>query len=198
LGAVTVSVCGSPANGLTKERCALSEDTGDSALRDDSWNEQARDETPMQRLDRNWADLLQELRVVQTGVQLLTGFLLTLPFQARFAQLSGYEQATYLITVALAVAATGFLIAPVSLHRTLFRRHARELMVTVSHRLALVGLTLLGAAIVGVVLLIFAVVAGTATGVVAAVAAFVLLVSLWVVLPWIARAGDPAPPRSGP
>ena len=57
----------------------MSEDTGDSALRDDSWNEQARDETPMQRLDRNWADLLQELRVVQTGVQLLTGFLLTLP-----------------------------------------------------------------------------------------------------------------------
>jgi len=195
---VTVSGCGSPANGLTKERCALSEDTGDSALRDDSWNEQARDETPMQRLDRNWADLLQELRVVQTGVQLLTGFLLTLPFQARFAQLSGYEQATYLITVALAVAATGFLIAPVSLHRTLFRRHARELMVTVSHRLALVGLTLPGAAIVGVVLLIFAVVASTATGVVAAVAAFVLLVSLWVGLPWIARAGDPAPPRSGP
>ncbi len=58
--------------------------SGDSALCDDGWNEQARDETPMQRLDRNWADLLQELRVVQTGVQLLTGFLLTLPFQARF------------------------------------------------------------------------------------------------------------------
>ena len=176
----------------------MSEDTGDSALRDDSWNEQARDETPMQRLDRNWADLLQELRVVQTGVQLLTGFLLTLPFQARFGQLSGYEQTIYLITVALAVAATGFLIAPVSLHRTLFRRHARELMVTVSHRLALFGLTLLGAAIVGVVLLIFDVVAGTAIGLVAAVAAFVLLVSLWICLPWIARAGDTAPPRSGP
>ena len=176
----------------------MSEDTGDSALCDDGWNEQARDETPMQRLDRNWADLLQELRVVQTGVQLLTGFLLTLPFQARFEQLSAYERAVYLITVALSVAATGFLIAPVSLHRTLFRRHARELMVTVSHRLALVGLTLLGAAIVGVVLLIFDVVAGTAIGLVAAVAAFVLLVSLWICLPWIARAGDTAPPRSGP
>ena len=82
----------------------------------------------MQRLDRNWADLLQELRVVQTGVQLLTGFLLTLPFQARFEQLSGYERTIYLVTVTLSVAATGFLIAPVSLHRILFRRHARELM----------------------------------------------------------------------
>jgi hypothetical protein len=71
-------------------------------------------------------------------------------------------------------------------------------MVTVSHRLALVGLTLLAAAIVGVVLLIFDVVAGTAIDLVAAVAAFVLLVSLWICLPWIARAGDTAPPRSGP
>src|SRR6478752_8739976 len=117
----------------------MDDDVGDNELRDDGWNERARNESPMQRLDRNWADLLQELRVVQTGVQLLTGFLLTLPFQARFGQLSGYEQTIYLITVALAVAATGFLIAPVSLHRKLFRQHAQELMVTVSHRLALVS-----------------------------------------------------------
>ena len=102
----------------TKEMVCVEDDAEDNELRDDGWNEQARDETPMQRLDRNWADLLQELRVVQTGVQLLTGFLLTLPFQARFEQLSAYERAVYLITVALSVAATGFLIAPVSLHRT--------------------------------------------------------------------------------
>ena len=167
-------------------------------IRDDDWNEQARDETPLQRLDRNWADLLQELRVVQTGVQLLTGFLLTLPFQARFEQLSAYERTVYLITVALSVAATGFLIAPVSLHRILFRRHARERLVTVSHRLAIIGLVLLGAAIVGVVLLVFDVVGGTAIGVAAAVAALVLLSSLWAGLPWIARAGDTAPPRADP
>jgi Family of unknown function (DUF6328) len=160
---------------------------GDNKLGDDHWNEKARDETPMQRLDRNWADLLQELRVVQTGVQLLTGFLLTLPFQTRFETLTAEQRTIYLISVALSVAATGFLIAPVSLHRTLFRQHARELMVTVSHRLALVGLALLGCAIVGVVLLIFDVVAGTTTGVVAAFAAFVLLVTLWAGLPLVAR-----------
>ena len=164
----------------------------DNELRDDRWNEQVRDETPMQRLHRNWADLLQELRVVQTGVQLLTGFLLTLPFQARFEQLSGYERTVYQITVALSVAASGFLIAPVGLHRMLFRQHARELMVTVSHRLAIIGLVLLGAATVGVVLLVFDVVAGTAIGVAAAVAALVLLVFLWAGLPWIARTSDPA------
>jgi hypothetical protein len=168
----------------------MEDDARDNELRDDGWNEQVRDETPMQRLDRNWADLLQELRVMQTGVQLLTGFLLTLPFQARFEQLSTYERSIYLITVALSVAATGFLIAPVSLHRILFRRHARERMVTVSHRLAIVGLFLLGAAVVGVMLLIFDVVAGIVTGIVAAAAALILLVSLWAGLPWIARTHD--------
>jgi hypothetical protein len=174
----------------------MEDDADDNELRDDDWNEQARDETPMQRLDRNWADLLQELRVVQTGVQLLTGFLLTLPFQARFEQLTAYEQTVYLITVALSVAATGFLIDSVSLHRVLFRRHAPELMVAVSHRLAIIGLALLGGAIVGVVLLIFDVVAGTATGIVAAAAALVLLVSLWAGLPWIARTGTTTQPSS--
>src|SRR5436305_4215551 len=121
-------------------------------------NEKERDETPTERLDRNWTDLLQELRVVQTGVQLLTGFLLTLPFQQKFSQLSSGKQDIYLVTVIVAVAATCFLIAPVALHRTLFRQHARRVTVDVAHRLAVAGIVLFAAATVGVVLLIFAVV----------------------------------------
>ena len=113
---------------------------GPDARKDEDWDEEQRDETPLQRLDRNWADLLQELRVVQTGVQLLTGFLLTLPFQSRFQELSQFQQNTYLVTLCAAVISTGFLIAPVSLHRYLFRRHARRLTVEVSHRLAQIGL----------------------------------------------------------
>lgn len=73
---------------------------------DDEWNYRARHETTTQRLDRNWEALLQELRVVQTGVQLLTGFLLTLPFQQRFADLTDFEVAVYLVTVALSVVST--------------------------------------------------------------------------------------------
>jgi hypothetical protein len=83
---------------------------------DAEWDADQRGETPVERLDRNWGDLLQELRVVQTGVQLLTGFLLTLPFQSRFSDLGPFQQDVYLTTVALAVAATGFLIAPVAVH----------------------------------------------------------------------------------
>ena len=154
---------------------------------DEDWDEDQRNETPLQRLDRNWADLLQELRVVQTGVQLLTGFLLTLPFQSRFEQLSQFQQNTYLVTLCSAVIATGFLIAPVSLHRYLFRRHARRLTVEVSHRLAQIGLAFLGLAIVGVVLFIFEVVLSPTAGFIAAGAAAVLLLGLWVALPLIAR-----------
>lgn len=154
---------------------------------DDSWDEQQRHETPTERLDRNWTDLLQELRVTQTGVQVLTGFLLTLPFQNRFAQLSDTKQNIYLVTVALAVAATSFLIAPVALHRLLFRRHARRITVAAAHRLALIGITLFGLATVGVVLLIFDVVRGGGFGIAAAVVALALLVVLWLIMPLYLR-----------
>ncbi len=145
--------------------------------------DEERGETPLQRLDRNWSDLLQELRVVQTGVQVLTGFLLTLPFQARFEQLDTDGRTVYLVTVSLAVVATGFLIAPVSLHRVLFRRHARAVTVELTHRLAQTGIAFLGLAVIGVVLLIFQVVVGQGAGVLAAVLTAALLAGLWVVLP---------------
>ena len=158
--------------------------------RDAEWDAHARDETATERLDRNWGDLLQELRVVQTGVQLLTGFLLTLPFQTRFQHLDGFQTNTYLITVGLAVAATGFLIAPVAVHRLLFRRHARRVMVATAHRLAMIGTLLLGCAVVGVSLLIFDVVRGRTAGVIAAAVAAALLIILWLALPFALR-GSP-------
>src|SRR5438045_490072 len=99
-----------------------------------------RDETELERLDRNWNDILQELRVVQTGVQLLTGFLLTLPFQQRFTTLSRAERGLYLAAVAVSILATGFLQAPVSVHRALFRRHRRREQVLLAHRLAIIGI----------------------------------------------------------
>ena len=156
-------------------------------LTDRAWDERARHETPLQRLDRNWGDIMQELRVVQTGVQLLTGFLLTLPFQSRFDAVDSYGRVVYLITVGLSLAATGFLIAPVSLHRVLFRRHARRALVGTAHRLTLTGLGLLAAAVVGVALLIFTVLLGRTAGVFAAIVTAALLLALWVVLPWRAR-----------
>ena len=85
-----------------------------------------RDETETERLDRNWASLLQELRVAQTGVTLLTGFLLTLPFQQRFTELDSVMRTVYLVTVACSIGSTVLLVAPVGMHRLLFRRHRLE------------------------------------------------------------------------
>ena len=164
----------------------MSEGPGSPAP-DAAWDREQRNETALERLDRNWVDLLQELRVIQTGVQLLTGFLLILPFQARFEQLTLFQQNVYLLTLAAAVIATGFLIAPVSLHRFLFRQHARRITVDVAHRLAQIGLSLLALAMIGVVLLIFDLVLGLTGGLIAAGSVAVVLIGLWVVLPLAIR-----------
>lgn len=162
--------------------------TMDDAPRSDAaWDRRARGETETERLDRNWADLLQELRVAQTGVQLLTGLLLTVPFQQRFTELPGYARVIYLVTTALAVAATVVLITPVCMHRVLFRQHARGALVAIGQGCALAGLGLLGLAVTGVVLLIFDTVVGTGPAVIAAVCVFMLFTALWGVVPLILR-----------
>lgn len=154
---------------------------------DAAWNTAARSETPTDRLDRNWADLLQELRVAQTGVQLLTGLLLTVPFQARFAELGSQQRVLYLITACLSVLATGLLIAPVVLHRVLFRQHARAVLVSVAQRCALAGFATLALAVVGVCAIVFDVVVGTSAAYVAGGVAFVVLAVLWVIGPLALR-----------
>ena len=147
-----------------------------------------RDETSTERLNRNWQDLLQELRVAQTGVQLLTGLLLTVPFQARFLELAAHHRVVYLVTVALSMLATGLLISPVVLHRVLFRQNARAELVATAQLLALGGFAALGLAVVGVCALIFDVVLGLTAGITAAVVVLVLLSLLWAVGPLVMRA----------
>jgi hypothetical protein len=159
----------------------------DDVASDAEWDREARSETETERLDRNWSDLLQELRVGQTGVQLLTGLLLTVPFQARFGELSGTQRAVYLTTMSTSVASAALLIAPVALHRLLFRQHARRSMVAYGQRFAVVGLALLGLAVVGVVGLIFDVVTGTGAAVTAAAATLVLFGALWGAVPLYQR-----------
>jgi O-antigen/teichoic acid export membrane protein len=157
-------------------------------LGNDDDRENERDETETQRLDRNWASLLQELRVVQTGVQVLTGFLLTLPFQDRFSTLDDVMQGVYLATVVCSIGSTVLLVAPVGMHRLLFRRHQLTDLVAASHRFALAGIVLLGLALTGVVALVFYMVLnGVAAGVAAGLAA-VLFVYVWWIVPVRRRA----------
>jgi hypothetical protein len=142
-----------------------------------------RDETEAERLDRNWSSLLQELRVTQTGVQLLTGFLLTLPFQQRFTVLDGTMRAVYLITVACSIGSTVLLVAPVGMHRVLFRRHRLDAIVSISHDCAIAGLILLGLALSGVAVVIFDTVVGRAGALIAGGCTLAAFVGLWFLVP---------------
>ena len=142
-----------------------------------------RDETEAERLDRNWSSLLQELRVTQTGVQLLTGFLLTLPFQQRFTLLDATMRTVYLITVACSIGATVLLVAPVGMHRVLFRRHRLEAIVSISHGCAIAGLALLGVALTGVAVVIFDTVMGRTCALAAGGCTLAAFVVLWFLVP---------------
>jgi Family of unknown function (DUF6328) len=154
---------------------------------DQQWDRDKRGETEIERLDRNWNSLLQELRVVQTGVQLLTGFLLTLPFQQRFDVLDEDMRYIYLATVGCSVGATVLLVAPVGIHRLLFRRHRLQVLVSAAHRCAYAGLALLGSALTGVTIIVFVAVAGRTAGYIAGVCALALFAFFWWVLPLMLR-----------
>ncbi len=147
-----------------------------------------RSETPEQRSDRNWNELLQELRVMQTGVQILTGFLLTLPFQPRFWELERYQHVWYLVLVVLAVLTTGLAIAPVATHRALFRKHMKPDLVTTADRMTRAALLCLALVTTGAIGLVFDVVLSLAAGVWTSAITLVGLVGLWAAWPALIRA----------
>ncbi|MGY2704564.1 DUF6328 family protein [Nocardioides sp. HB32] len=142
-----------------------------------------RNETEEERLDRKWNDLLQELRVMQTGAQLTAGFLLTLPFQSTFQDLDDFATGLYLTLVVLAALTTALVLAPVAIHRRLSGRHIKERLVNTAHRLVYGVLTCLTFLVSGMVMLIFDVVVDRTYAVVASGSIFLVLVLLLAVLP---------------
>ncbi|GGT16899.1 DUF6328 family protein [Streptomyces purpureus] len=146
-----------------------------------------RNETPEERADRRWVELMQEIRVAQTGVQILFGFLLTVVFTARFPELAPSERTNYIVTVALGAAATGALIGPVSFHRIVAGRRIKPQTVEWASRLTSVGLLLLLATLTSALLLILRVASdgGFIPWLVAGLIAWYLL--CWYVLPLWAR-----------
>jgi O-antigen/teichoic acid export membrane protein len=120
------------------------------------WSGQCRrvPETEKERYERNFADLLQELRVAQTGVQILFAFLLTLPFSAAFGKVSQFQKDVYVVALLAAAGAAALLIAPVAYHRMLFQRGRKAELVRSAHRMASGGLAFMLVAMVSAVLLI--------------------------------------------
>ena len=145
-----------------------------------------RDETVNERMDRNWNEILQELRVTQTGTQIFTGFLLTIAFQSRFSELTNFQVRIYLILVVAAVLTTALGLAPVNLHRSLFRQGAKMTIVQTAH--VIMRITLVGVAImlIGTMLLIFDLVIDRRAALIAA-GAMLLVVIIVAVLPRVLR-----------
>ncbi|HEX5861755.1 MAG TPA: DUF6328 family protein [Nocardioides sp.] len=144
---------------------------------------EGRNETEDERLDRKWADLLQELRVMQTGAQLTAGFLLTLPFTTKFPGLDDFQQTLFLVLVIVAALTTAVVITPVAVHRRISGEHVKERLVATAHKLVGAGLTLLAVLVTGIVVLIFDVVVDRTTALVVGAIVAAILASLLIALP---------------
>jgi Family of unknown function (DUF6328) len=140
-------------------------------------------ETLAERADRNVMELLNELRVVGIGIQVMFGFLLSIPFANRFVKLDHTERAIYLVTVVLAALSTALLVTPVAYHRLLFRRHEKETLVRVTNRLAIAGLVTVGLAVCSAVLLVTSFVAPGLRAVVITAGLACVFAGLWFALP---------------
>src|SRR5215212_10785454 len=142
-----------------------------------------RNETQLERCDRNLVELLQEVRVVQTGVQVLFAFLLMAPLTPGFTNLSSLQRAEYFVTLALSGAAALLLIAPTAYHRVLFRQGDKEYLVSVANRLMLAGLAAVGMSMVGAMVFVTGLLFGQTAALVSGMIAGICCLTLWAVLP---------------
>jgi len=149
------------------------------------------------RLTRNWNELLQELRVVETGVQILTGFLLTVPFSARFEDLDEFQRDLYLVVLSGSVVTTALVVAPAAFHRMLFRHRARYWLVQSANQCARAGLAMTAVTTSGVLALVFDIVVGDLAGLVAFVASLLCFVLLWAGSPLLSGHVRRSSPEDG-
>ena len=158
----------------------------DSDPQDD--RDDGRDETPTERADRNWNEVLQELRVLQTGTQILTGFLLALAFQPAFSDLTEGQRTVYLTLVVMSALSAIIALAPVALHRFLFQQRAKAEVVAYGHAALITALFTVSVLVVGVVAFVFDVVVGDAAAWWALGTLTALIVVLWLIIPATMRA----------
>jgi MFS family permease len=156
-------------------------------VRDGGRTRDLRDETQAERDDRNLAELLQELRVAGLGVQVLFGFLLSLPFTNRFTSLSAGQRHLYLASLVLSAVATALLLGPVAYHRLVFRRGRKERLVRAANVMAILGLATVGLAVSAAVLLVTGYVAGGLTAGLITGLVVLMFAGLWFAFPLARR-----------
>jgi len=146
-----------------------------------------RDETETERVDRNLSELLQELRVALPGVQVLFAFLLTIPFNQRFSELTSAQERIYLTTLLATMVSAVLLIAPTAYHRLTFRQQQKPHLVLLANRLSIIGLGFLALSMTGVVLLITDFLFDTVVTVACTAFAALMFASFWYALPLARR-----------
>ena len=142
-----------------------------------------RNETTLERSDRNLVELLQEVRVVQTGIQVLFGFLLMAPLTVGFRRLGSVLQAEYFVTLLGAAAGAMLLIAPTAFHRVLFRRGDKEYLIRVANRLTIAGLAAVGLAMIGSIVFVAGILFPSEMAVTIGALACCVCALLWAILP---------------
>ncbi len=146
-----------------------------------------RDETQDERDDRNLIELLQELRVAGLGVQVLFGFLLSLPFTNGFPRLTHAQRGLYIADLLLAALATVLLLGPVAYHRLVFRQHLKKPLVSAANRMAIAGLAAVALAVSIAVIVLTSFVEGNTSAIIVGVFIGSLFAVLWFVLPLLRR-----------
>ncbi len=152
-------------------------------LQDDTWNTAQRSESGMQRADRNFAELLQELRILLTSVQILFGFLLTAAVTGAVARLDDLQHALYVTAIVAVTISSIVLVSPVATHRLLFRRGRKLELVMTAQRATVAGMALLGIASCAGFVLLLDLAVGRLVSVALGAALFVGTVLLWFVVP---------------
>jgi Family of unknown function (DUF6328) len=142
-----------------------------------------RDESEGERLDRNLAELLQELRIALPGVQVLFAFLLAVPFQQNFTKITSFQERVYFATLLCTAISAALLISPTAYHRLNFRQQKKKELVLVSNRLTIAGMSFLALAMTGAVMLITDVLFGTVATVSFSLAVAAMFVVFWGALP---------------
>ena len=168
-------------------RCMSSKDTGGKS---DQGDQDQREESEAERLDRNYGELLQEMRVLQAGMQILFAFLLTIAFQQRFASVTDFQRNVYLGSLVTASLATACIIGPVPFHRVVFRRGMKDNLIKAATRYVSAGLTFLFLSMTGAVLLVLDFLLGRTVAISTTVAVAAVYVVLWLVVPFLSRAEE--------
>lgn len=147
--------------------------------------DRVRDETPAERMDRHWNEMLQELRVTQTGVQVIFAFLLILPFQERFQDVDDFSRRLYVVVICLVAVSAVLTLAPVITHRFLYARHKKDLLLSVADWFTKTAFITIGVALTGALLLALDMVIEREVALIVAAVASALVLLVWVIVPLV-------------